>query len=600
MVTGDQSKLPESIQHNKGSNNMFMIPFMLGILGCVYQFIKMRKDWIVTFLLFFCTGIAIVIYLNQPGNQPRERDYAYVGSFYAFTIWIGLAVVAAFRLAIEKLNKKVLINSLLLGSGLTFLVAGMSYIYTSGGFLPSVIIAVIYALFAAALVYIVKFISGNGKNLRLAGIGAFTICMIAPLLMGVQEWDDHDRSRKTIARDFGINSLQSCAPNAILITSADNDTYPLWYAQEVEHVRPDVRLVINTLLSTDWLINQLRYKINKSEPVDVIWTAQQVEGTNREYMRFLQRGSPATYYDLYDVMKNVLGKDEINPETGRPKGPDTFPVKRFKVPVNRDDVLKYGAAKPSDNIVSELLIELPQDKNFLYRNDLIIFNIIAANNWKRPIYFTSPFMGLGFDQYLRKEGLLYRLVPVQNKYPQANWVVEQAMQQMQFGGSGVRDMDNDRMFHVLMSEFEFGGTELQGIYFDDANRRQLMPFRSVFAEAAGNLADEGRKEDAGKLLERCDAMMKEDNLPYAMTSRFNQHNQTSLVFLEACYKAGKIQLAEKVKKALQKDLEQQKQYYEYMQGLGDEMIGSLKTEQQVNEIVRAVLEQVENRYNKKT
>jgi hypothetical protein len=244
---GDQSKIPDSIKHNKANNKLFMLPFVLGILGCVYHFIKNRNDWIITFLLFFFTGFAIVLYLNQPGNQPRERDYAYVGSFYVFAIWIGMAVVALVRLAREVEDKLTFKNTLVYGSMATLAITLMSNTNTNigGAFISSLIATALYAAVVAGLTYGVRAISNKGTNLRIAAITAFAACMIAPVLMGFQEWDDHDRSQKTLAPDIAKDYLESCAPNAILFTFGDNDTYPLWYAQEVEGVRPDIR-IINT------------------------------------------------------------------------------------------------------------------------------------------------------------------------------------------------------------------------------------------------------------------------------------------------------------------------------------------------------------------
>lgn len=200
---GNQDALPDSIKNNKANNKLFLLPFLLGVLGAIYQYFANRRDFIVAALLFFFTGLAIVLYLNQAGNQPRERDYAYVGSFYAFAIWIGLGVLQVREWLMRKTSESV------------------------------------------------------------SNMVAAAVCMLAvPVVMGVQEWDDHDRSKKTLARDLAKDYLESCPPNAILITFGDNDTYPLWYAQEVEGIRPDIRVINNSLLGIDWYINQLRYKIN--------------------------------------------------------------------------------------------------------------------------------------------------------------------------------------------------------------------------------------------------------------------------------------------------------------------------------------------------
>ncbi|HYM94557.1 MAG TPA: DUF2723 domain-containing protein, partial [Chitinophagaceae bacterium] len=268
---GDQSQMPDSLNNNKAHNKLYMLPFLLGILGCVYQYLKNRKDWIVSFLLFFFTGIAIVLYLNQPGNQPRERDYAYAGSFYAYAIWIGLAVVGFVKLIREKEDKKTFSDVLLYGSILTFLISLMSGAWENFGntFVASVMITALYVIFLYGITYLVRLFSSAGKNLKLINIITTAACLVAPLIMAQQEWDDHDRSTKTLPPDMARDYLESCAPNAILFTFGDNDTYPLWYAQEVEGVRPDIRIINNSLLGIDWYINQLRFKVNDADSVNV-------------------------------------------------------------------------------------------------------------------------------------------------------------------------------------------------------------------------------------------------------------------------------------------------------------------------------------------
>lgn len=586
---GDQSRLPESIQDNKANNKLFFIPFILGILGCVYLFYRNRNDWLVSFLLFFFTGLAIVIYLNQPGNQPRERDYAYVGSFYAFSIYIGLAVLAIAQLA-RSLEPKITIKNVLIYGALASFVVGLLSNTTStfsDALITSLMISGFFALFTIAAIMLTRAVSSAGRNAMIVSITATVICMIAPVLMAQQNWNDHDRSQKTLARDLAINYLESCAPNAIVFTFGDNDTYPLWYAQEVEGVRKDIRLINNSLLGIDWYINQLRYKLNDSPPVDVIWSAEQIQGHNREYLRYQAAGSPERFYDLYDVMKNVLGQGE---------NVNTFPVKRFTVPVDTELVRKNGTVNAMDSVLSEMRFEFPANKNDLTKNDLIVLNIIAANQWKRPIYFTSPYGELGFGQYLRKDGIAYRLVPAQLKYPQQNWVVENTLRQVALGGTAIRDNNADFMYQNLMTKFQFGGAGKAGVYYDEENRRHLLSIRTAFAEAAGNMADENRKDEAKNLLEKAEQNILTTNLPYAMVSRYNSHNQSALVYLEAAYKAGLTDLAEKVRKDIRRDLEQQKAYYDYLKTEREQIYASLLTENEINNRLMVVLEAVEKQY----
>jgi hypothetical protein len=605
---GDQSKLPDSIKHNKAHNTLFLLPFVLGILGFAYQFLKNRKDWVVNFLLFFFTGVAVVLYLNSPGNQPRERDYAFVGSFYAFAIWIGLAVVALVKLAREKADQLTFQNTLLYGAGVSFIVTYMSCFpgTIADAVMTSIFVTALYAIVTAALTFILRAVSSNGQNARVLNIASTVVCLAVPLLMAQQVWDDHDRSDKTTAPDMAKDYLESCAPNAVIFTFGDNDTYPLWYAQEVEGVRKDIRVINNSLLGIDWYINQLRYKVNDADSLDVLWSPEQIEGHNREFLRYRQQGDPNQFYDLYEVMKTVLGKVNKDEETGRDVGYGSFPVSKFKVPVNIEEARKNGTFTATDSALSEMRFEIPEDKlnGGLVKSDFIILNIIAsnaANGWKRPIYFTSPMGELGFSQYLRKDGLAYRLVPVANKFPQQNWVVDQVLRQARMGGTQIRDNNTDIMYNNLMTKFEFGGANKKGVYFDEENRRHILNLRALFGEAAGNMADAGRKDEAQKLIDKVEAGISTETLPYAMTSRYNGHNQTGLLYLEACYKAGKTELADKVRKDLRKDLEQQQAYYKYIEQDKPEYYnGFVRSEAPINEAMLMVLGAIESKYAPQT
>ncbi len=584
---GDQSMMPESMRTNNANNKLFLLPFILGIVGCVYQFIRNRKDWIVSFLLFMLTGVAVVLYLNQPGIQPRERDYAYVGSFYAFAIWIGLAVVAFVKMARDKADKQTFQQLLTYGAVLTFFIMIMSTAHeTPGAVIMSAIFAtVIFAAVAAALTYLLRALSSGGQNLRTLNMATAIVGLLVPLLMAQQEWNDHDRSKKTLAPDLARNYLESCAPNAILFTFGDNDTYPLWYAQEVEGVRPDIRIINNSLLGIDWYINQLRYKVNKADSVNVVWSPEQIEGNNRAQLYY----QPASnipqdkYFPITEVM-NYLGTRKEGPN-GRDIGPETFPVKRISIPVNQDLVRSNGTVNPDDEVVSEMLLDIP--KNYLQRNDLMILNIIAANNWQRPIYFTSPLGELGFSEYLRKDGLSYRLVPVRSKNMAGNWMINTFQ----------RDNNLKASYDNLMNKFVFESEK--GTYFDEENRRHVLSIRNAFGETAGNLADAGKKEEAGRILDKAEQLISSDMLPYAMVSRGNSHNINGLAYLEAAYKSGKMELAQRVKAALQKDFEEQKAYYDYLKNNREELFSGFdgpNGEAARNEYFLQLLGALEQRY----
>ena len=477
---GDQKYMPDSMKHNKANNKLFALPLILGLLGIFFHFKKNDKDAMVVGLLFFFTGIAIVVYLNMAGNQPRERDYAFVGSFYAFAIWIGLGVLF------------------------------------------------VRDLFG-------KYMSGSIANYAAAALCALAV----PVLMASQEWDDHDRSKKVLARDLAIDYLESCAPNALVISFGDNDTYPLWYAQEVEGVRRDIRVINSSLLGTDWYINQLRYKLNQSDPMDPIWSAAQIEGAKRDVVYYAPRPGvdPNQYMDLYTMMKDWAGSDEAGKiEMRNGDTLNVFPTKKVFIPVDTALVRRNGTVNPSDSVLTEMRFDIP--KSALFKNDAAILNLIAANKWKRPIYFTSEYRELGFAAYLRQDGLTNRLVPVANSAVNKDWVYDK-----------------------MMNKFVFGNANVSGVYFDEENRRHLGSIRLAYAQAAGNLADNGRKEEAKKMLQKVDKGMLEENYGYGMVSRYQQHNYISLQFLEACYKAGDTALAEKVSRSVKKDLEQQVNYY---------------------------------------
>ncbi|MBV4356696.1 glycosyltransferase family 117 protein [Pinibacter aurantiacus] len=518
MRLGDQSTLPDSIKNNKANNKLFFLPLILGLIGAYFQYRKDKKDFLVVGLLFFFTGFAIVLYLNQAGNQPRERDYAYAGSFYAYAFWIGLGVVQV----AEWLNRKMALST---------------------------------------------------SNYVAAGL-----CFLAvPVIMGNQEWDDHDRSKKVLARDLAKDYLESCPPNAILFTYGDNDTYPLWYAQEVEHIRPDIRVINNSLLGIDWYINQLRYKVNESAPIDVILTPEQIQGRNRDYIVYnpQKNVNPNNYYDLYDVMKNVVGSDDPNMQVQMQGGDrlNVMPTKKFRVPADEAVVRANGTVNPTDT-VTDLMIDIPEAKNYIMKNDIAILNIIAANKWKRPICFTAAYSAqeLGFGNFVRKDGLTYRLVPVKNN-------------------TGV---NVDWMIDKLMNKFGFGSADIKGVYFDETNRLHLNTIRMAYAEAAAAAADQGNKDIAKKVLDKADKGILEENMPYAMVSSNNRHNYFTFKFLEACYKAGYKELADHVSKALHKDFDQQMSYY---RNLSDSRQESMRQEIAGAQQLSQMLQMLDAQYN---
>jgi hypothetical protein len=493
LFFGDQSKLPDTAYtQNKAHNTLFMLPFILGIIGFIFQYQHGKKDFIVTGLLFFFTGIAIVIYLNQVTLQPRERDYAYVGSFYAFAIWIGLGV-----LQIADWIKKWFTQ-------------------------------------------------------RVAAIVATVVCFLAvPALMAQQEWDDHDRSQKTLPRDLARNYLESCPPNAILFSFGDNDTYPLWYAQEVEGIRPDVRVVVNSLLGSDWYMKELRYKVNKSDKFDVIFTEDQVSGNklNAAYYNALPEYGETSYHDLDSVLRYVVADPSGKYLASSQEGPiNIFPTHKFRLPVNKANAIASGIAKPTDNILNELLIDFNPNRQYILKNELAMYAIMATSQFKRPVCFTSTqeLKEMGIDKYVSQLGMVYELVPMEGK-----------------------SVNTAASYDAVMNKFTFGNAKNPTVYFDEENRRHLSSIRLTVAQIAQALVGEGKKDSAQQVLRKMDNEISEKSFPYGMTSnRGNQHNYFSYLFLQACYTSGELNLAKKVSTSVLKDLKQQVVYYK---SLGEPM-----------------------------
>jgi hypothetical protein len=488
---GDQSAMPDSLKNNKAHNKLFMLPFILGIIGLLYHYKYHRKDTLIAGLLFFFTGFAIVLYLNQAGNQPRERDYAYVGSFYAYAIWIGLGVLAVF----EFIKKK--------------------------------------------------------TKLSVAAPIATVVCLLAvPILMGFQEWDDHDRSTKTVARDVAKDYLESCAPNAILFTVGDNDTYPLWYAQEVENIRPDVRVINLSLLGVDWYIDQQRQMVNKSEGVPMSWTPDKYRGETRNYIRFYDAGTfpQDKFYNLKEVM-DFMGTDDPRAKLTTQDG-DTqnyLPAQKLFIPVDVAAAIKSNVVdiKDSAKILSQLPFQI--NKQYLLKNDLAVYDIITANNWKRPIYFTSP-TDLGINDYLRMDGLTYHLVPLKKEESNDPMGAE-------------KNVNVPVMYNNLMNKFSFGGANVNGTYFDEPNRKLLQYVRNAYTRLGTALAIDNKKEEALTVLNKADKNLLENTFPYAMTTPGQMYNYSSMQTVYAYYLAGDKKKADEIAQKILKDCNQQLMYY---------------------------------------
>jgi hypothetical protein len=435
MRLGSQSELPKSITENKAYNRLYFLPLILGLIGAFWHFKRNQKDAGVVALLFFFTGLAIVLYLNQTPNQPRERDYAYAGSFYAFTIWIGLGVFAITE-------------------------------------------------------WIQKFL-----NAKTAGVIATSVGLLAaPVLMAGQNWDDHDRSGKTTARDLAKNYLNSCAPNAILFTYGDNDTYPLWYVQEVENFRPDVRIVNLSLFDTDWYMNQLRRPFNSSEPLPLTMKPSAYVSGVRDVL-FYQDFKLEGHQEIGDIFEFITSDNpEAKVQYQSGKYENFLPTKNFKLTVDPNQILQTNTLQTEDagRMVPQLEWTFPG--NYLTKGQLGIMDILVHNNWKRPIYFaftvpSSNYMGL--DKYLFNEGFALRLLPkVKQKITENNPI------------SDTEEVNTDEMYTNLMTKFNWANMKTAS-YLDPESTKMVFLSVNKFNELARNLIFEGKTDSARNVMNEC-------------------------------------------------------------------------------------------------
>ena len=463
LLYGDQSKLPDELKANKGHNVFYCLPLLLGILGLLWQAFRgqrgIQQFWVV-FFLFFMTGLAIVLYLNQTPLQPRERDYAYAGSFYAFAIWIGLGVAAVSEfLRQRKLN----------------------------------------ATTAAAL--------------------ASVVCLLVPVQMASQTWDDHDRSGRYTCRDFGQNYLNSLPEgnNPIIFTNGDNDTFPLWYNQETEGVRTDARVCNLSYLQTDWYIDQMKRPAYDSPSVPISWDRIEFVSGKNEYITV----RPEAKQQILDIYK-------AHPEAARQQyGDDPFELKNIlkywvrskdedlhfiptdtvHITLDKDAIRRSGMMIPEeykDSLPDKMYI--PLRKRTLYKSELMMLEMLAQTNWVRPLYVAITVGSdnhMGLDPFFVQEGLAYRITPFDWRkygYPQEP-------------GKGYV-VDSRKMYDNLMTKFKFGGIEDPSVYLDENILRMCGTHRRLFAILAGQLLKEGKNEQALKALEYCDRVVPAASVPY--------------------------------------------------------------------------------------
>lgn len=524
---GNQDHLPPSMTNNKGLNKLFLLPLILGLIGLVYQLTRDVRNWSVVMLLFFFTGLAIVIYLNQYPYQPRERDYAYVGSFYAFAFWIGLGVYALFDAACSITRKELLyaVGGTLGVGVLKFLVEQVS------GADHSVSYSIIWIGIAGGAALGVMHLLGKLRNDRASAIAATLIGLIVPVVMVRAEWDDHDRSNRYPARDLAADYLNSCAPNAILFTNGDNDTFPLWYAQEVEGIRTDVRVVNLSLLNTDWYIDQMRRKAYGSEPVPFHMDPAKYRQGTRDVVALIPNERITGFLDLKRAMD--FATDDRNLQQIFQLGmKDAYiPSQKFRIPADSAFVFgPQGMLTAKDTAFFTGDVRWTINKQYVLKNHFLMMDLLANNDWKRPIYFavtTGPDSYLGLQDYFRLEGLTYRLVPVAEKTSNPNT----------YGG-----VATDIMFDNVVNKFKWGGMDhADGVYLDENVLRMTTNLRLQIATLATELASEGRKAEAKQVLDLAQEKMPEHNVPY---------DRIMLPIVEAYYQAGDSASANRINERL--------------------------------------------------
>ncbi len=428
---GPQEFIASDSKHNKARNTYFMLPLLLGIIGILFHYKNDPKNFWILLIFFLFTGIALKIYLNERPFEPRERDYALVGSFYVFAMWIGFGVYALFEIVKEKIK-------------------------------PKLAVPIVLASTALAV----------------------------PVLMGSQNWDDHDRSNRYTAQSMAKMYLDSCDENAIIFTIGDNDTFALWYAQGIEGYRQDVRIVNTSLFQTDWYIDDMKKKAFDSDPIPSQLSHDKYKYGSRDFLFFQKtRKDTINIKDWMDFVANDSKKTQVELESRQ--WVNTFPTKVIKIPVDKEAVLQNGIVDPkdADKIVPNIYITLKGD--VIYKNRLLMLDVIANNNWERPIYFSGGAFGdddyIWMKEFLQLEGVLYKLVPIRTPLDKNN--------PYEMGR-----IDGDKMYNIVMN-WKWGNSGDSAIYHDVETRRNGITYRSTLSRLANVLIEEGQNDKAENVLD---------------------------------------------------------------------------------------------------
>ncbi|MCY1720329.1 DUF2723 domain-containing protein [Prolixibacteraceae bacterium Z1-6] len=454
---GPRENMPDFMKNDPSRNVYYFLPLLYGLIGMFYQYNQGKKGketFAVTMMLFVLTGIAIVVYLNQTPYQPRERDYAYAGSFYAFAIWIGLAVPALYSV-VQKIIKGA----------------------------PGAILVTVLSI------------------------------AVVPGILAAENWDDHDRSGKYMTRDYAKNYLESCAPNAILFTYGDNDTFPLWYVQEVEGVRPDIKIINISYLGMDWYISQQKFKTNDADPIPFTFSNDKYYMGRMDAVLFQDRIKGSV--ELSQAME-FLGSDDVRSKVKVTSGAmmDFLPSREFHITVDKQKALQSGTVKPenADLIVDRVSFKIT--KSMITKSEMAVLNLMAANNWERPIYIDHSLVYTGnihFLDYLQFEGLAYRFVPIRTP------------KQGMLAGR----IDTDILYDNVMNKFVWGNVNSLDIHMDEYNRKQIsiMQARYMFARLAEALInesaaenDESKKQKAIEVLDKMFEVFPDEIIPLSYDS----------------------------------------------------------------------------------
>jgi len=472
-LLGDQSGAPDCLRNDPGKNHYFFLPLLLGLLGLFFQFDRDKRGCWLNFLMFFMTGIAIVIYLNQPPFQVRERDYAYAGSFYFFSVWVGLGVVAIISWIDSALKSK--------------------------------------------------------KAVAMA-VAVCVCCLGVPSLMASQNWDDHDRSGRRTAVEMARNYLNSVGENGILVTHGDNDTFPLWYAQEVENFRTDVRIANTSLLGTDWHIDQMKWACNESAPLPVTVPHEQyLYGTNEGVPIVDSRDQIMPIRDVMLLFKHPQVKVPLS--SGRKV--DYIASRKISVPVNKENVLKYGilSEEYADRIPSEIILTIPKDKDFLSKPEVFMLDLLSGYEWDRPLNLLNMGgdLNIGIKDYLQYVGYSYKFVPFRNKIT----------------ATDMGDVDTDLLYTNIKEKFSFDALAADDYFIDHQNMYThlgVMSIRALFVNAAKSFMKKGEDDRAGEMLDMCSHIMRRYPLE-TVSLDFSTNDFMVCDIIEAYYNLGETQKA---------------------------------------------------------